>query len=161
MNYSFNSSALNAQSFNPTIGGTTYTAQVTWNIFAGRWYLNLYDVSQNLIIACALVSSADPQNVTGMSWEDGLLTVTTVDSQTYRIGQVQDIFLSGASSSTVSGVFEAAWITANSFTIPMTTEPTLPTIFGTYGSIIDLTQGQISGGALYYFANNSYFMSTP
>lgn len=43
--------------FQPTLDGQVYNAVVTWNLFAQRYYLNVYDLAGNLIVATAMVGS--------------------------------------------------------------------------------------------------------
>lgn len=50
-------------SFQPTLGGTQYNLYVTWNLAGQRWYLNIADLQQNLILAEALISSPDDYDI--------------------------------------------------------------------------------------------------
>ena len=43
--------------FQPTLDGNTYTAIVTWNVAAQRYYINLYDLSNTRILTIAMVAS--------------------------------------------------------------------------------------------------------
>lgn len=43
--------------FSPLLGGTAYTCTVTWNNFGLRWYINLRDGSNNIILSTALNST--------------------------------------------------------------------------------------------------------
>lgn len=43
--------------FNATLDGDVYACYVTWNLWAQRWYLNIYDTTGNLIVARALIAS--------------------------------------------------------------------------------------------------------
>ena len=47
-----------AFSFDATFDGANYTCVITWNIWAQRWYLNIYSINPtNLIVCKALVAS--------------------------------------------------------------------------------------------------------
>ena len=45
--------------FNPTLDGITYVAICTWNIYAPRYYISIYDNSGNLIVTNPIISSPD------------------------------------------------------------------------------------------------------
>jgi len=44
-------------SFNATLDGAVYTCSIAWNIWAQRWYLNIFDQTNTLILARALIAS--------------------------------------------------------------------------------------------------------
>jgi hypothetical protein len=43
--------------FGATFDGVNYICVVTWNLWAQRWYLNVYTVTGDLIVARALIAS--------------------------------------------------------------------------------------------------------
>jgi hypothetical protein len=43
--------------FQATLDGNTYTVIVTWNVDAQRWYVNIYDQSNVLVVALPMVGS--------------------------------------------------------------------------------------------------------
>lgn len=43
--------------FQPTLDGNQYNLQVPWNLSGQRWYFNLFDLYNNLILSKALVGS--------------------------------------------------------------------------------------------------------
>lgn len=49
--------------FQPTLDGAQYTANVTWNVFGQRWYLNVYQLDGTLVCAVALVGSPDDYDI--------------------------------------------------------------------------------------------------
>jgi hypothetical protein len=50
-------------SFLPTLDGAQYNLIVGWNLSGARWYINLYDLSNNLILCEAMVGSADNYDI--------------------------------------------------------------------------------------------------
>lgn len=40
-----------------TLDGATYVLTATWNLFGQRWYINIYDTNQNLVLCQALTGS--------------------------------------------------------------------------------------------------------
>ena len=55
----FNPSPYANFQFNPTLDGITYTAICTWNLYAPRYYISIYDNSGNLVVTNPLVASPD------------------------------------------------------------------------------------------------------
>ena len=49
--------------FNPTLDGTPYVAICTWNSYAPRYYINIYDTSRNLIVSRPMVGSPDELDI--------------------------------------------------------------------------------------------------
>jgi hypothetical protein len=72
----FTPSPVAAPSFLLTLDGQQYTAVITWNLFGRRFYLNVYTLSNVLVLAKAAVGSnlSQPINlVTGYFFTNGLL----------------------------------------------------------------------------------------
>ena len=55
----FNPSPYANFQFNPTLDGTSYTATCTWNTYAPRYYINIYDNYGTLIVTNPLIASPD------------------------------------------------------------------------------------------------------
>ena len=49
--------------FQATLDGTNYIVIVGWNWFGERYYVNIYDTSQTLILSTGLVGSPDFYNI--------------------------------------------------------------------------------------------------
>lgn len=59
--------------FGATLDGQQYVCNVTWNLWAQRWYLNVYTTEGAVVLARALVASPPaPQNPINMIY--GLFT---------------------------------------------------------------------------------------
>lgn len=43
--------------FGATFDGGLYTVIVTWNLFGQRWYVNIYDTNNTLIVCLPMVGS--------------------------------------------------------------------------------------------------------
>lgn len=50
-------------SFQPTLDGSQYNLFVTWNLSGQRWYLNIADLNQNLVLVEALIASPDGYDI--------------------------------------------------------------------------------------------------
>ena len=49
--------------FQPTLDGSLYVCAVTFNLFGQRYYINLYDLSGNLVISTAMVGSPNGYDI--------------------------------------------------------------------------------------------------
>ena len=49
--------------FNATLDGQQYLVIITWNIFGQRWYVNIYDLYGNLVLAIAMAGSPPDYNI--------------------------------------------------------------------------------------------------
>lgn len=47
--------------FQATLDNNVYNVNVTWNLFGQRYYINVYDLSNNLIVSTPMIGSA-PDN---------------------------------------------------------------------------------------------------
>lgn len=73
-------------SFQPTLGGTQYNLYVTWNLAGQRWYLNIADLNQNLVLAEALVGSPDDYDLNLiMGYISGSSLVFRTSSQSFEV----------------------------------------------------------------------------
>ena len=159
--YPFTPSPLQNASFNPTLGGQTYAATVTWNLFGQRWYLNLTDSNGVLVISTAVVSSQDPQGISSISWADNVVTVETTAPHGLRVGSVAELYLSGNTPAAYDSLYQVDVTGPSEFTYPMTSDPGLNTVPGTFGSVIDLSAGLVSGAMLLFYQATSAFVTTP
>lgn len=53
----FTASALEPFQFQPTLDGQTYTALVKWNFYAQRYYVEIYTLGGELVLAIPMVGS--------------------------------------------------------------------------------------------------------
>jgi hypothetical protein len=81
----FTPSTTSVFSFSPTLGGTTYNATVTWNVFGQRYYINITDLSSNHILTTAIVSSG-PRWQVSLSWANGFATAVATTPHNITIG---------------------------------------------------------------------------
>lgn len=73
-------------SFQPTLGGSLYNLYVTWNMAGQRWYLNIADLQQNLVLAEALISSPDDYDINLIeNYIAGSTLVFRTSSQNFEI----------------------------------------------------------------------------
>ncbi len=78
----FDPSATAPFQFQATMDGAVYTCIVTWNLYAQRWYIGIYDLTNTVIVLIAMVGSPPSYNI---SLTKGYFTTQLV----YRIGNNQ------------------------------------------------------------------------
>lgn len=49
--------------FSPTLDNNTYNITVTWNLFGQRWYINIFNLSNTLILSTPLIGSPDNYDI--------------------------------------------------------------------------------------------------
>ncbi len=49
--------------FNATLDGNTYNVIIPWNAYGLRYYINIYDTSNNIIMTKPLIASPDNYNI--------------------------------------------------------------------------------------------------
>lgn len=161
MIYPFTGAVGSNMTFNPTLDGQIYGATVTWNAYGQRWYLNLSDLSGNLIIARAITSSDDPKPISSISWSYGVVTANVVTRHFLRLGSVVNLRISGASPDGYNGVYACRITGPSSFEYDLSTNPGQQVAAGNYVGIIDLTQGAFTTSRLVYYENASVFEVFP
>ena len=116
--------------FTPTLDGTQYNAVVTWNVYGQRWYVSIYDLSGNLVVARPVVPTGDPQPlappvmtemIASMAWapaNGGTVSVVMAAPTIYNLGNTIEI--QGATNSGTAG--DAA--VNGAFVVDTFTDPT-------------------------------------
>lgn len=80
--------------FQATFDAAQYNVIVTWNEFGQRYYINVYDLAGNLILARAIASSGTQLAAT-LSWANGYATAVTSGNHNVPTGQMAAVQVSG------------------------------------------------------------------
>lgn len=92
----FSPSTAAAFRFQPVIAGKQYTAIITWNVH-GRYYLNLFDTSGNLVLSRPVVSSGPLVSAT-LTWQDtgvgSVATAVTAAPHNVPVGALANVRIS-------------------------------------------------------------------
>lgn len=163
----FAPSAVQPFQFSPTLDGQQYNAIITWNIFRGPnnatfgFYLNLYDLSGNLIVSRALSGSAIGLNLQALTWSNGIATAVTVTPHNYKIGKSIPLAIAGAVPDGFNGVAQCYIISPTSFTFALATNPGAATAFGSASYNINLVGGYFLTSSLVFRTQNRQFEVSP
>lgn len=73
--FTFTPTATAIYQFQPTLDGTVYAVFIRWNVWAQRWYFNLYRLDNTLVLAQPLVPSPDDYDINLI---EGYFTTSTM-----------------------------------------------------------------------------------
>lgn len=59
----FTPSATSAFQFNPTLDGVPYVAICTWNLYGQRYYINIYNTYNTLVMSRPIIASPDNYSI--------------------------------------------------------------------------------------------------
>jgi len=153
--------------FQPVLDGVAYTAIVTWNLFAQRYYLNLYALDGTLIFSLPLVGSPVGVALASLSWAFGTVTAATEQPHGYAALQTVKLALSGSSPDVYNGVFDCFVTGVDTFTYPLAEFPGPAASAGNVNFNIDLLAGYFNAGGqpftstLVYRVQNKQFEINP
>jgi hypothetical protein len=138
--------------FNPVLDGINYQAQVVWNLFGQRWYLNLFDGSGNRVTTVAVVESPQFIPIEALSWDSiaQLVTLTTAIPHGLPVGADITQTIRGCSPATYNGVFDMAVTSPTTLTFPLTVDPGALVSLGSFGRDINLVPGYFQTSILCY-----------
>ena len=135
--------------FSPTLDRQTCISIVTWNTFGQRWYLNIYNQSQTLIVCTPVVSSPPTIPIAGITWANGTATLTTQTPHGYKFGRMVNITVSGCTPNAYNGSVQAFVTGASTLAYPITLDPGPISLVGVVAYNISLVAG--------YFASTLVF----
>jgi hypothetical protein len=154
---SFVPSTVGPFTFSPIIAGATYNAEIDYNAFGQRFYLNLTDLTGASIAYCA-VAETGPSFQATFNWSVGTASITCEEPHQVPIGQM----VRGRISQTESG-FDALSIlllaiNPTTLTFPLSEDPEVEPVQGVLSlGDVNLVEGIIPGGLLVYHGDVASF----
>lgn len=146
-------------SFQATLDGVVYTVIVTWNTFAQRWYVNVYDQNQILIVCTALVSTPDGQAIQSAAWSAGEVTLNLVEPHGVQIGRAVRLSIQGILPDAYNGTHICVATASNQLTYALQADPGTVTVLGTAGTLISLVAGFFTSTLIYRETTSSFEIS--
>lgn len=107
--------------FQATFDGAQYNVVVTWNEFGQRYYINVYDLGGNLILARARIDSGAKLQA-AFSWFIGTVTAVTNGPHNVPIGSVANITASDTGLG-YDGQYQALATNLNTLTYLLAVNP--------------------------------------
>ncbi len=160
----FQPTATRVFSFNANLDGAPYVVRVPWLAFGQRWYIEIYDQNQDLIVNKALVSSPAPVAISSATWAYSVVTIETDGPHGFVIGDTVMLTISGITPAAYNGDVLAFITGPTEFTYPLAANPGAPgSINGgsaAEGYEISLTEGYFTS-TLVYYEDSNVFEVTP
>lgn len=145
--------------FQATLDGAQYNVTCTWNVFGQRWYVNVYDLSGNLIVARSMVGSgAKIQGV--LTWANWTATAALQSPHNVPIGSVANIDVSGTGLS-YDGSWRALAVDAQTLTFTLQTDPGQYGVTGNVSQDVNLVGGYFQTSTLVYRSGTQQIEVTP
>lgn len=157
----FQPNALAPFQFQPTLDGAEYSAVVTWNLYAQRYYLNVYTLQQVLVVALPLVGSPAGADLVGMEWDQSLAAVLaeTDGAHGYRLGATVDLTVAGVAPDGYNGQVRCLITGPASLSYPLASFPGLVTQQGKVFYNINLVAGYFSSTLVYRAPSRQFEVS--
>lgn len=140
-------STIAAFQFQAQLNGTPYNVTVTWNLFGQRFYINVNDLSGNLILCRALTSSG-PSLLASLTWLNGTATATT-PPHNVPVGSVAAVTISQTNSG-FDGSFPTLSTGATTLTYSLLADPGVEPVAGVVNFSLNLVDGYGIGTLLYH-----------
>jgi hypothetical protein len=139
--FNFTPSVTAAYQFQPTLDGQVYNCIILWSLFGQRYYIQIADLSGNIIVYEALTGSDTGVNISSLVWNQGQVTLTTSAPHGYRIGAVIDLTVSGCAPAAYDGRFQCQITGRETLTYSLAANPGTATGFGALTYDISLVSG--------------------
>jgi hypothetical protein len=124
--------------FQCTLDGNIYTCTITWSLFGRRYYLNIFDLNQNLVLTEALIGSPDGIAIQGLFWDQGVVTLSTLTTHGFRVGSTTELTISGSAPDAYNAVFQMLATGPQTLSFPLPNDPGVATSLGSVSYNIDL-----------------------
>lgn len=145
--------------FTPTLDGNQYNVIITWALYGQRYYANIYDLQQVLIVALPLVGSPGGVNLSSLTWSQGVVTAVAASPHGYPIAATVDLAISGAAPDAYNGTQRCFITDVDTFQYALADFPGLATVFGTAYYNINLVAGYFASSLVYRKANQQFEVS--
>ncbi len=149
-------STIAAPSFQPTLNGTQYNATILYNQFERDYYLQLSDLSGNLIVFRSLTSSGPVLQAT-LSWASNVAMAACTTNHNVPIATLANVLVSQTGTA-YDGSWQALAVSPTTFTYALTTNPQQPAPLQCNLEFpLNLVQGYLSNCYLFYYDATEQF----
>lgn len=142
-------SALGPFSFSPVIAGVTYNAEIDYNAFGQRFYLNLTTLTSAPVLYTALVETG-PSFQAALTWSLGVATVTLQKPHNVPIGQQVRARISQTESGFDGFPILMLAVNAETLTFQLPADPEAQSAQGVLSMDINMVEGILADGLLVY-----------
>ena len=145
--------------FQLTLDNQLYTAIITSNLAGKRYYINLYDLSGNLIFCIPLIGSPNPATIETISWANGTVTAVCAAPHEFVVGATVNLTIGGVIPSGYDGAVQAFVVDPLTFQWPLASDPGVETVPGGAFSDISLTAGYFSSTLVFRTSSQQFEVS--
>lgn len=148
--------------FQVTLDNVEYQCTVVWSLFGRRYYINIIDLTGNLIVSEALVGSPAGLNIQSLSWSAGKVRAALSVPHGFKIGSVIDLTISGCTPDIYNGDFTCFITSPTGFTYDLASDPGGPaSALGAATYNINLVGGYFTISKMVFRESNQQFEVSP
>lgn len=147
--------------FQPVLDGRGYQASVRFNLFGQRWYLNVNQLTGELVFSLPLLGSPTGNSIESIVWENGTVEITVTGLLGFQIGQTVQLTISGCVPIVLNGIRPALIVDDDRFTFALTGDPGTATRLGRAVYNINMAAGYFDASTLIYRADSQVFEVSP
>jgi hypothetical protein len=165
-------SNLVAPNFRATLDGTDYDVEITWNVSAQRYYINIYGLDGTWIITTPLVQTPPARKIQSIVYDifQKAILVTMVDPSQWPVplsaaglntppGTIVDYTLENCDPTLLNQKWRSLHINSSSFSFPLASDPGSINILGSVNRLMNMISGVFQTSTLIY--RNGAFEVTP
>lgn len=147
--------------FQPTLDGEQYTASVTWNLGAQRWYLTLQDLGGNLIFTRSIPGSPAGVTLQSLSWGSGTVHAVAAVPHGQAIGSTVNLTVSGVTPDAYNGLFPVLSTGPLTLDYPLADNPGASSAPGMASYDVDLVWGYFQTSTMVFRQAAQQFEVSP
>jgi hypothetical protein len=147
----FQPSTQRAPQYAVTLDGQPCSIIMTWNFAAQRYYVNCFDQNGERVFSVPLVESPAAMPLAALSWDEKRqsATATTVNPHGFAIGAAVELTLAGCAPNAFNGTYPCVATGANTFRLPMPSNPGSAVVFGSASQLLSMTAGYFTSTMVY------------
>lgn len=149
--------------FVATFDGTSYNVEVTWNISAQRYYINIYDLTGNWILTTPLVTTPPSRPIASVVYNNlrNVVTVQMTDPSQWPVplspeglltppGTMIDYTLDNFVPAVLNATWRSMQVTPTTFEFPLATDPGQVTVIGFVSRKLNMISGVFTTSTFIY-----------
>ncbi len=159
--FPFNPTGQAAFVFSPTLDGQQYQGIVTSSFFGQRYYLNLYSLSNELVVALALVGSPGSIALQTLAWSGGRASARTAIRHGYKTGRIVTLTVANVTPDGYNGTFQCLITGPSTFSYALASNPGTVSALGSVAYNINLVGAFFETSSLVYRVAAQQFEVAP
>lgn len=149
--------------FQATLDGSLYNVIVNWNVTGTqtfpRWYANVYDTSNTLIVCIALIPSPAAVAIQSITWLNGVVTATTTTPHGYTLYSTTYLNMQSSVPTQYAGSVLAFITSPTTFTYSLPAYPGAATTLGVVSYDISMVAGYFNSTLVFRESTQTFEIS--